>query len=389
MALLVVSPTQYSIEVVKRTYISLADPLVWGLFALWLMGVGFTSKPKGIRFPPLMVWLFLLLAALSATQAIHPVKSAKDVFQFVEYFVVTFMLFIGAKQPSLRRMVDIFLLMATVIILIGWVQYLRPIVPDFNVRGTFDNRNVLGGYLSLVVPLAAGLMLYERCWGRRLWMGVLAVGGLLLTLSGGAVLAIALALLFVAMLRGSVPFAAWAVVLIAITVWLLPHLPRHNDGVLNESMRLYNDNNDVALRYTEWQAATIMTAEHPLLGVGMGNYQDNIGGYFGVLPRPTGVVEHDSENLYLVIASSTGLIGLACWLGVLLTFGVKALRGFFAQCGGFEKGLSLGVAGAILAYAVCSIWSPLLVRGIGIQLAVLFAWATLLERAEQGPSTSV
>ncbi len=59
-----------------------------------------------------------------------------------------------------------------------------------------------------------------------------------------------------------------------------------------------------------------------------------------------------------------------------------SLRAFFAQRDGFEKGLALGLAGAVLSFAICCIWTPLLVRGIGIQLAVLFAWATFLERPE-------
>jgi O-antigen ligase len=331
-----------------------------------------------------MVWSFLAVAVLSATRAIHPAKSAKDVFQFVEYFVVTFMLFAGApNRERLRRLVDVFLVAASVVILLAAIQYLSPNVVDFKVRATFANRNVLGGYLALLIPLLGGLVLYEACWWRRVWMGAMAAAGLLVTLSGGALLAIVVALAVVAMLRGSAAFAVVAAVLIAGCVWGLPHLPRSNDVVLNESVRLFNDNNEVSLRYTEWQAAMVMTAENPLLGVGMGNYQDNIGGYFGVLPRPTGVVEHDSENLYLVLASSVGLPGLACWLGVLLTFGIRALRAFFAQRDGFEKGLALGLAGAILSFAICCIWTPLLVRGIGIQLAVLFAFASLIEPPEE------
>jgi len=142
----------------------------------------------------------------------------------------------------------------------------------------------------------------------------------------------------------------------------------------------------VSLRYTEWQAAMVMIAENPWRGVGLGNYQDNIGGYFGVLPRPTGKVEADSENLYLVIASSAGLLGLAAFLGMLLTFGLKAARQAFVLSEPRDRGMALGLLGAILGFSICSIWNPLLVRGIGIPLAIVFALTCVLDRQAPLPS---
>jgi hypothetical protein len=92
-----------------------------------------------------------------------------------------------------------------------------------------------------------------------------------------------------------------------------------------------------------------------------------------MLPSPVGKAEDDSQNLYLVLASSTGFAGLAAYLGMLGFFGVSALRRFVAAADPFERGLALGLAGSCLAFAVNSLWSPLLVRGIGIPLALVFA----------------
>ncbi len=383
LAIVIVSPTQYAFEVRPKTFLSVADPLIWGVFAVWLLAVVRTPAPRRLCLPPLMAGAFILLGALSAKGAVAPLKSIKDIIQFAEYFVAAYML--AANVPDraqVRRLLDVFLVVGTVVVLVGVGQYLVPGVKDFKVAGTFGNRNVFGGYLALVVPLMAGVALFETCGWRRVWLWSVVALALLVTLSGGALIAVAVALTVVATVRGRTAFAAVTAALIILTIVVLPRLPRQNAAVLNDSVRLFNDANEVSLRYTEWQAATVMIAENPWLGVGLGNYQDNIGGYFGVLPRPTGVVEHDSENLYMVLAGSVGLPGLACFLGLLFTFGVSAVRRFAGAVEPRDKGLALGVAGALLAYAICCLWSPLLVRGIGAPLAVLCAFTVLPARLE-------
>lgn len=385
LAVVVVSPTQFGVEVAPKTFLSPTDPLIWAVLAVWLAGLTGSPRPRQVRFPPLMVILFLAAGALSALRAGHPLKSAKDLFQFAEYFVAAYLLAVNVPDGRrMRRLLDVFLVVATAVIVVGAIQYLRADIPVFKVRATFGNRNVFGGYLAIVAPLMAGVALFETGVWRRVWLWAAVALALGVVLSGGAMLAIVVSVLVLAMARGRVAFLLAAAALIVWVLVVLPRLPRANDVVLNESVQLYNDANEVSLRYTEWQAAAVMIAENPWLGVGLGNYQDNIGGYFGVLPRPTGVVEHDSENLFLVMAASTGLPGLACFLGVLFTFGLRAARAFGAAADPGGKGLALGACGAILAFAICSLWSPLLVRGIGVPLALVFAFAS---RAESTPDT--
>ena len=402
LAIVVVSPTQYGVQLAKNTYVSVVDPLVWLVFGLWILGntiqrrfpetdttVNSAHHPAS-RCPPLMVVLFILIAALSLSRAIHPLKGVKDILQLIEYFVAAFTLFAHIPdRQRLQRVTDIFLIVASAVILLGVVQYLLPDIPDFKVRSSFGNRNVFGGYMALVVPFMAGIALYEPSIWRRVWMLTMVTLALLITLSGGALIAITLTLAVLCAMRGKPAFITFSTLFIVIVVLILPRLPRHNDVVLDQSIRLFNDNNEVSLRYTEWQAAMVMISEHPWLGVGLGNYQDNIGGYFGILPRPTGVVEHDSENLYLVLASSTGLPGLAAFLGILLTFAIMASRQFFSPADPHDRGLALGLLGSILSFALCGIWHPLLVRGLGIPLTIMFALAFLLDHSSTSASKEI
>jgi len=179
-----------------------------------------------------------------------------------------------------------------------------------------------------------------------------------------------------ALLRGVRVFLPIAAVSLVLWLFVVPELPRENAVALQESIQLYDADNAVALRYTEWQAATYMIEENPLLGVGTGGYQDHINIYYGMLPNPGGIkMAADTQNLYLVIGSSIGLPGLICFAGMLIWAMLSALRRHAAAASIMEKGAAAGAFGGLLAFAINAVWSPLLVRGLGIPLVFLFALA--------------
>lgn len=387
LAVVLVSPTQHAVQVTKGTYVSVVDPLICALLALWLLYLATTRKLDSLRPPPVFTLLFVLLALASVSRAISRPNALKDVFQYVEYLVIAYTLFTwyltDAKQR--RRLVTLTALATTVIVGVALVQYLSPGIVDFNVRGTFGNRNVLGGYLSLSLPLLFGLSLYERAMWRRTWYSLVIAGGLLTCLAGGAWIALAVALLVIAVLRSRIAFVAIAC-LLSVAVVLSPNLPRDTIESARRSIALYNDDVEVAPRYTEWQAAGIMMVENATLGVGAGNYQANIGQYYGILPDPAGVkVEPDSQNLYLVIGATIGVTGLLCFGGMLAYFAIGALAVSLRTPDRFLQGLLTGAFGSLLAFSINAVWSPLLVRGIGIPLAIVFSLVSaglLTEKAE-------
>ena len=381
IAVLVVAPTQYGVEVAKKAYISPVDPLIWLVTLLWFIDVLRSRGWSSVKWPPLFSLLFIAMAVVSWLKAIPSLKSFKDVFQLVEYFVAAYMLFVShfTDLRLLRKAVTAVLVVATVVLTLGLIHYWNPSTQAFNVRATFLNRNVLGGYLALMLPLFFGLMLYDSRWIQRIWCLIVVIAGLCVTLSGGTLIALTLALGILAMMKSQKAFAVLAAASLIIATLASPLLPRNNGAILYNSIRLYDDSNEVSRRYTEWEAAATMTLENPWAGVGIGNYQDNIGGYYGSLPRPPGTTsEHDSQNLYLVIASSAGIVGLLAFLGMLIFFAVQAASAYYRTVDPWFKGLSLGLFGSILAFSINSIWSPLLVRGIGVPLVFVLSLSAVV-----------
>jgi len=375
MAIVLAAPTQFAFKVGAGVNLSLVDPLVWIVDALWA-AAALRARRCVVLVPPASACLFVALAAISGGFAGNRMAAAKDVFQLVEYFLVGFLLLdAGLRQPQLRgRLVAVFLGAATAVVALAVVQYCLPGVEAFAVRGTFGNRNVLGGFLALALPLMLGLALYDGDWKRRVWFLATIAAGLLITLSGGAFVALVLGLSLVSLARGGRALAVCALVLGLLTLAVLPHLPRHNGEALGRSIALYDDDGEPTMRYPEWQAAAEMALDNPWLGVGTGNYQENVGGYYGVLPSAPVKAEADSQNLYLVLASSLGFPGVVAFVGMLLWCARCAVVGA-VRATGIERGLAAGAAGSIAAFAVCAIWAPLLVRGIGVPLVFILALA--------------
>ncbi len=380
LLVLILAPTQYSIEVGDKTYISIVDPVIWIVFALWGLGILVSKDWRTSVTPPLYVVLLIVWASISCVQATDRMTAFKEVFQLIEYFVVAYLLFRhdARTERGLQRVARTVLIMGCLIVYYGLIQYNLRTVESFDIGATFGNRNVYGGYLSLMLPLIYGLALYQPGRGLRAFLLTTVAIGLGVTMSGATFLAVSIALGLLSIMRGPRAALLYAVALILACTLMLPRLTRENAEVLMESISLYPDDVAVAGRYTEWQAAGYMMIENPWVGVGAGNYQKNIGQYYGVLPDPTGAAEPDIQNLYLVLGSSMGLPGLLIFVAILLC-GIQRATIVAARSHDlYTKALATGLLGAVLAFAINALWAPLLVRGIGIPLVVILCLIDVL-----------
>lgn len=354
----------------------------------------------------------------------------KYALQFAEYFIVGTIVFIETfREPSWRRWA-IFTLIAvtTVAVVYAAAQYVSG-APALHVEGTaFGNRNTFGCFLALVLPLLFGVALFSRSWPLQLGVAVLLLAALCVTLSGGAFMATIAGLLVVAFLRGRWTFAVVAVALGLTAIVLLPRLPRQNSQVLLDSVMLYKESdphkvfrddiakidasltdkrralgekvtngkpvteNDIVQeadyswkwqqRYKEWQAAVNMTVRSPVFGVGAGAYQRNVNQFYNEMPKyPKNLMEPDALSFYFVWAASAGLPFLVICAAMILGAVVAAGRAFGALEDGWDRGLAAGVLGSLSAVTVVSLFTSPFVRGAGVTLALVLAFAVVLDSA--------
>jgi hypothetical protein len=124
-------------------------------------------------------------------------------------------------------------------------------------------------------------------------------------------------------------------------------------------------------RYVEMQAALNMISANTLLGVGLGNYQNNIGVSFNDLPK-INTAEPNQNNTYLIIASTMGIFGLAVLIWILSQSFNLALRKYTEKEGVENSCLFLGIAGAMVAIFVEGFFSMIFFSSLLVPLVLLF-----------------
>jgi O-antigen ligase len=117
----------------------------------------------------------------------------------------------------------------------------------------------------------------------------------------------------------------------AIFPSILPDSVRSRLGETSSEEALYHEEGSATTldkssshRLVLWKGAARMIATHPLTGVGLGRFQQNIWAYTDVPLKKTD--PHDAHNAYLLQAAEMGLPSLALMLLVLASFGLIALR---------------------------------------------------------------
>jgi putative inorganic carbon (HCO3(-)) transporter len=198
--------------------------------------------------------------------------------------------------------------------------------------GTIGDPNYYGQSLLIILPLAFYVAFRGRWLAARVagvLIALILAAAIIFTYSRGDTVALA-ALLVVAVLykRPRIQYILGGMVALGLVLSLLP--PTYYDrigtlfSVLQGSPQAIIAESSLLGRAGAASAAISMFADHPLLGVGRGNYPlhelDYIEGT-NLASKSTGIPPHD---LYLEVASEQGLAGLIIMGGILVTM-VRAL----------------------------------------------------------------
>lgn len=260
-------------------------------------------------------------------------------------------------------------------------------------QASFSQPNLLGFFLALTVPVALVLSLRRRPTVRLLMAVTVAatIAGLLLSLSRTSIVGTMLAL---GVLCAWPPFRSLAAVALAIiAVFLLTNLDTLAEssqlqvvgdrlGTLTQSGVVQGD-----ARFDLWSTAPEMIADHPLLGVGYGNFSVAAPRYG--LRDVDGLPFAHPHNVPLTFAVETGLVGGAAFLALLVTVVGTARRALRVRVVETWP-LALGIVAALVATGVTSMGdSPLrsnaIMAPIMIELGALAACARLADAARPRP----
>jgi O-antigen ligase len=141
---------------------------------------------------------------------------------------------------------------------------------------------------------------------------------------------------------------------------------------------MYGDGHHINQRLLEWQAASNALAGNPFLGVGLGNYQSEIGYYYRSLPK-LNTMEPDSQNGYLITAATIGIVGLATFFWVLLHFFKSVIRSLNIVGAPFLKGLTLGLLGGLVGFSLNNLFSPVIYQSAVVVFVLVLSLIRVVE----------
>ncbi len=166
--------------------------------------------------------------------------------------------------------------------------------------GTWVDPNAYGGFLLMVGALTAAQIPAQFPLTGRRWIAFVLFGliglTLFLTQSRGAAVALAVAVLFIAVMR-----YRWLAVMMAVVAALIILLPVTRDYIDRFVQGVSGEDISTQMRFGEIKDALILVGRYPLIGVGFTGTPDR-DIYLGV------------SMLYLKVANSTGLVGLSLFL---------------------------------------------------------------------------
>ncbi len=223
----------------------------------------------------------------------------------------------------------------------GVIRYIQddPTMAERAV-GTWVDPNAYGGFLMMVAALAGVQALAPQpVTGRRI-LAMLAFAiisaALVATISRGAMVALAAVILFVSALR-----YRWLMIMIVVGTALLLILPFTQNYIDHFVQGVTGEDLSTQMRFGEIKDALTLVSRYPVIGVGFAGTPDK-DIYLGV------------SMLYLKIAGSTGLVGLALFLvtiGEMFRYGFSRWRRLSASPDLFSLwlGFTAGILGALVS----------------------------------------
>jgi len=292
-----------------------------------------SAVPHYLTFA-ILAYIFTMLLSLPGSFGLK--LSLKEISKWLELLIVVF---IGSQYIRTRRQIwTLSVLMCLVALsqaLLGYLQALLELGPQSFIRnsvlrvyGTFDQPNPYAGYINMTLSITIALTLLSKSAIIRLLAGITSIllgVALLLSQSRGGDTALAATLLFIVLL--GMPYLRTALRVAALATLVLVDtyrgglLPATLTDPILQKLGLAGislviptpDDFATAERLAHWIAGVRMFLNHPLFGVGIGNYATAYSKYFvTIFINPLG----HAHNYYINIAAEAGIFGLAG----LLTF---------------------------------------------------------------------
>lgn len=369
-------------------------------FCLVYLLVVFVRAKKRLEFKakPLTVLLgslalaFLGLMILSSSVAVNKQASLDFILRYALMLLATVLFFftVSAEIELLPRLFKALVIVALLQAAIGILQFYEiaftqvPPTGHLIPYGLHGNRNLFSSFIAFLFPFC-GYLAYagDRKWrlfsGAVLWLCIYA---LILGQSRSSWVAVAGTLcictaivltqhrrLGAAFVKGwfkAMAFIVLGTVAAATLAFTIPN----NQGLGRQlkdraaSLVKLSDEDSLgsgAARIGLWKQSLKMIREHPLLGVGAGNWRV-VGGSYGTEGLDPAIAQglllrDRAHNVYLHNGAEVGVLGMLVYVAIWVVLAIMGVRVFLASTEDRRRILALSAFAVMLTFSIDSLFS--------------------------------
>jgi O-antigen ligase len=365
--------------------------VILGIIALsaWLLHLLiYRDLPPTKSKQILIIWIFILWTFCNSL--VHRDSSFEAFIDFLRMLIPYFFFaYIVKTRKQMSIIVWILLIIGTITALYGIYQLKANIgVYDRGVKrivSFMDNPNAFGNSLTILVPLALGLLFYRKynLFMKGVILAILAclIAGVVISFSRGCFIALMFGIFFsVAKFfkRSKKVFAFMATFcLLLVIIYLFPDRQKYILWARLRTIIRADSVETIDTGRTETAKAGIeIMREKPIFGVGLAGFTNE---YFRLASESPDikVVSKDAlvpHNLYIQVGSSLGIPGLALYL-LLVLFIFKDLRSaeqkFRSKNDGLLMNISMAFQIMIMVFLISGFFGGALMKKIFWILAPL------------------
>jgi heptosyltransferase-3/putative inorganic carbon (HCO3(-)) transporter len=235
-----------------------------------------------------------------------------------------------------------------------------------------SDSNWLSTYLVIAIPLVASLVVILRVWWKRFAAAVvlaLALVAQVFTYNRAAWLALVAQGVTYGLCTGRRRFAVWVLggcMAIGLGLVLASQV-----GYQSRTVDPYSLN----LRLALWEPGITAIAEHPLVGLGYGDYT------FTAIPR--GFTEYDRpvglHNTFLMVAVGSGIPALVFLLWTLLAIVRASLRRWRTSADQWEQAVAIGLVLVVIGFTVRNFFAYMFAGSLAYLFWILVATGLSVE----------
>ncbi|MBQ2696874.1 MAG: O-antigen ligase family protein [Clostridia bacterium] len=333
-----------------------------------------TGKKANLRPVPLggFIAFFMLTMCLATLLSFTFAKSLQILLIYIVFSLFYFVAYqtLDTKKKWKGAIISL-VLVAAFVALVGiyqnfagvsgaasWVDQEMFSQIKTRVYSTFDNPNVLGEFLVMMVPLALAVLWKSRTDGQKfIYTAIfLALGAcMIFTWSRGAWLGVLLATALFLLIADK----RWSL-LAVVGVLLLPVILSSNSAIVSRIVSVGNtQDTSTAYRVSIWQASITMIRDFWLSGIGLGSEAFSM-----IYPRyalaGANFALH-SHNLFLQIMVEAGIAGIIAFVLMIIAFVRRSFSRFVYQkrntyAGAIVLALTAGVLGFLFQGLTDNVW---------------------------------